>query len=296
MKRKHNQGFSLVELLIAIAILSLIMIALASFMGTTTNSYVRSRNDIELQQTGQEVFDMISDKLMQAKLVRIGTQEREYAAVGTAGSAKAGADFALLDDAGAPLTTTDGRPRYSFDALTQTAVTDTNYFQYIAVVYETAMLDASGDDAYGAVADVFYFHEGDIYLFRTTLSVRPSSNNDGASMDSDPTLESLDASLSSCITTARSNLTSALASESALVSLRNEKWVCNTVMHNGAVPAAGAYALTDENALYLYMDFEKQGMENRAEGMITIRNSYVLKPKASPSAGSGSSDSGTPIP
>lgn len=294
MKRKHNQGFSLVELLIAIAILSLIMIALASFMGTTTNSYVRSRNDIELQQTGQEVFDMISDKLMQAKLVRIGTMNREYAAVGTAGSKKAGADFALLDDAGVPLTTTDGRPRYSFDSLTETAVTDTNYLLYIAVLYETAMLDDSGDDAYGATADVFYFYEGDVYLFRTTFDARPSSNNDGASMNADPTLESLDNSLSSCIASARNGMSSALTDESALESLRNDKWVCSTIMHNEAVPAVSVYALPGENALYLSMDFEKQGMENRAEGMITIRNSYVLQPKASPSAGSGSS--ATPAP
>lgn len=296
MKRKHNQGFSLVELLIAIAILSLIMIALASFMGTTTNSYVRSRNDIELQQTGQEVFDMISDKLMQAKLVRIGTVGAEYAAVGTAGSVKAGADFALLDDAGAPVVTTDGRPRYSFDALTETTVTDTNSLTYIAIVYEAATIDADDHDAYGAFVDVFYFYGGDIYLFRTPAGARPSSNNDGTSMDADPTLEYLDEGLTGCISLAKGQVNSALTNDAKMKTLQNSNWVCNTIMHNEAVPSVGAYALPGENALYLYMDFEKQGIENRAEGMITIRNSYVLKPKDPPSAGSGSSGSSTPTP
>lgn len=293
MKRKHNQGFSLVELLIAIAILSLIMIALASFMGSTTNSYVRSRNDIELQQAGQEVLDLISDKLMQAKLVRIGTTTREYAAVGTAGSEKAGADFALLDDAGAPLTTIDNRPRYSFDALTETAITDTNYLTYIAVVYEAPKTNASGEEAYGASIDIFYFKDGDIYLFRNdgSLFVRPSSNGDGANTDPDPTVEELDSYFTSYIDAVRNTV-----NNGSMESLRQDFLLCNTNMHEEAVPAAGVYALPDENALYLYMDFEKQGMENRAEGMVTIRNSYVLKPKDPPSAGSGSSGSGTPTP
>ena len=70
MKKKHNQGFSLVELVIAVAILAIIMVAIASFMTSTTKSYNRAKNDAQLQQTGQELFDMISDKVMQANRQR----------------------------------------------------------------------------------------------------------------------------------------------------------------------------------------------------------------------------------
>lgn len=289
MKRKHNQGFSLVELLIAIAILSLIMIALASFMGTTTNSYVRSRNDLELQQTGQEVFDMIADKLMQATEVRIGTTTKEYAMVGTDGSVKVGADYSLLSSMGSPMSTVDGRMRYSFDALTSTAITDTNALTYIAVRYEVAKVDDQGYDVYGDVVDVFYFSGNDIFLFRSLGGVRKSSNGDSPSTNPDLTV-----SISSCITHARSKVLTALSDSDEMQSLQNENWVCKTLMTNSSgVPAASVYALPDENALYLSMDFFKQNMENSTEGMVTIRSSYVLKPKESPSVTGGSSGSGT---
>lgn len=284
MKSKNNQGFSLVELLIAIAILSLIMIALASFMGTTTNSYVRSRNDREIQQAGQEVFDMMADKLMQAQLVRVGTDTKEYTAVGTGGSVKAGADFALLDASGAPITTSYGnRSRYSFDALNEMAITDSNPIRYIAIVYD-AKTTTIYRGQYATKGGVYVFRDGNIYFREYEFSRRFSSFNDGANTEADLTLNEIEVQLDSLINTSLSGLMSADFS------------ICDTIKHDEDVPAVDIYALPAENALYMTLDFEKQGMENRTEGMITIRNSYVLKPKDPPSAGSGSSGSGTPTP
>ena len=75
MKKTNNQGFSLVELILAIAILAIIMVALASFMGTTTRTYTRTKNDIEVQEKGQQLYDSIADKMMQATCIRIGTSD-----------------------------------------------------------------------------------------------------------------------------------------------------------------------------------------------------------------------------
>lgn len=285
MKHKNNQGFSLVELLIAIAILALIMVALASFMGTTTNSYVRSRNDRELQQAGQETFDMIADKLMQARLVRIGTDTKEYAAVGSCNSIGVGADFALLDSSGAPIVADYGnRSRYSFDALTETTITSSNPLSYIAVLYDQKLSDGT----YGEAIDIFCFSGSDIYLFRRELPKRPSSYNDGHNANADKTLSDLETTLDSEI---RSTL---IRMGSASV---EDYFLCDTLKHEDAASAVTIYAIPDENSLYLTMDFEKQGMENRTEGMVTIRNSYVLQPRKLPgAAGSGSSSSGTPTP
>lgn len=284
MKKKHNQGFSLVELLIAIAILSLIMIALASFMGTTTNSYVRSRNDIELQQTGQEVFDMISDKLMQAKLVRIGTTEAEYAAVGDRDSVKAGVDYALLDESGTPITTSDSRPVYSFDALTASTITDTNQLTYIAILYDQKILDPiSMVDSYGHGIDVYFFEAGSISLFHRDHPgyIRVSAVEGDTGIEPE-------------ITSTFSYSFEQLCNQKNTISmedLQNEHWVCDTIKYEEGIQSASIYAIPDENALYLHLDFKKQNMENTAEGMVTIRNSYVLKPKDPPSVSGGSSSS-----
>lgn len=279
MKKKHNLGFSLVELLIAIAILSLIMIALASFMGTTTNSYVRSRNDIELQQTGQEVFDMISDKIMQAKIIRIGTETTEYAALGDRHSVKTRADYLLLDENDTPiLRGYDFKPVYSFDALTESTITDTNQLTYIAILYEKET-----DGSYGAVTDVYYFSEGSIFLFRSTSYIKRPSSVEGGS---DETMPNLSGMLSSSIEFAQQTIGTA-----SVETLQNEHWVCDTIKYEEGIQSASIYAIPDENALYMNLDFKKQNTENTAEGMVTIRNSYVLKPKDPPSVSGGSSSS-----
>ncbi|MCM1494986.1 MAG: prepilin-type N-terminal cleavage/methylation domain-containing protein [Bacteroides sp.] len=292
MKRNNNQGFSLVELLIAIAILSLIMIALASFMGTTTNSYVRTRNDREIQQAGQEVFDMIADKLMQAKLVRIGTDDKEYTAIGTGGSVSAGGDFALLDENGAPIATSYGnRSRYSFGALGETTITDSNPIRYIAIIYDVKITSGANKGTYGPARAVYCFKDGNVYLFQGEYASRPSSYNDGSNTEVDQTLAELEPTLDSLISTSLNKVNSTAQSDYTYI--QDNNLVCNTIMHDGDIPAVNVYALPAENALYMTLDFEKQGMENRTEGMITIRNSYVLQPRKLPTADGSSSASGS---
>jgi prepilin-type N-terminal cleavage/methylation domain-containing protein len=294
MKKNYNRGFSLVELLIAMAILGLIMVSIASFMSSTTVTYMKSRDDVALQQDGQEVFDAIADKLMQAKRVRIGTEQAEYAILGDSSSVKVGADYSLLLDTGATIAAPslgDGstRNKYAFNALTSGTISDTNNLVYIAVLYDTTTTDTVGNPAYGSVVDVYYFKEGKIYLFRTKGEARASSNSDGSvSTATDESMETLDSWMTSCVTTACNKIKNNTAG------LDDNNLLCDTIEYDSdsASRNVSIYALPSDNALYMTMGLKNSKATNAVEGMITIRNSYVLQPRKFGTEASASTDAG----
>lgn len=262
MKKKHNQGFSLVELVIAVAILAIIMVAIASFMSTTTAAYRRTKNDAQLQQTGQELFDMISDKVMQAEEIRIGRGGKEYVVLGTNGSSKEDSTGKLLkEDGGAAGMSNAGNQLYSFRTLTS----EETSIDYICIYYESMNTDG-GTTGYGPVVDVFYFDSGNVYLYREVGGVREESLD--TSTDGKP-LITTDVSSSRTI---RDTWINRCINWSSTTD-QDEHLVCKNVKD------IYAYAVADENAIYLQIDMEKKGMENVSQGMITIRNSYVLQPE-----------------
>lgn len=263
MKKNKNQGFSLVELLIAIAILAIIMVAMASFMNSTTKVYTRTKNDLELQRTGQEVFDLISDKLMQATEVRIGRNGKEYAIYGTNGS------NALSSDGNKRLvikndtteidvdTSGSGYPLYSFSALETSA----DEIEYICIRYE--FKDNASIGRYREVVDCFYFQDNKVYLVRNTASGTRSNAiyNPGST--------GTDVAVSGSSNSASMDLDDYI-NPSAVT---EDDLICKNIS------GIYAYAIPDENAIFLSIDLEKKSMTQVTEGMITIRNSYILQPR-----------------
>ncbi len=71
IKNKKNKGFSLIELLLSIAILAIIMVALGSFLTTTLHSQDRVSRDIQNQDEAQRIYYQLADILMQATYVRV---------------------------------------------------------------------------------------------------------------------------------------------------------------------------------------------------------------------------------
>ncbi len=135
MRKTNNQGFSLVELILAIAILAIIMVALASFMGTTTRTYTRTKNDIEVQEKGQEIYDSIADKMMQATCIRIGTSDgNEYYSY----PSEKKYDFSGIDD-----------------------VSKAQKISYMSIAYERK----AGTGEYMAVADTYYYDSANKQLY-----------------------------------------------------------------------------------------------------------------------------------
>lgn len=73
--KKHNRGFSLIELLIAIAILSIIMIMVVQFMSTTSGAYQRNKKNLNIQTDSMQIMEQITDTIMQAKYIRVETMD-----------------------------------------------------------------------------------------------------------------------------------------------------------------------------------------------------------------------------
>lgn len=242
MKKTNNQGFSLVELVLAIAILAIIMVSLASFMGTTTRTYTRTKNDIEIQEKGQQVYDSISDKLMQATCVRIGTSDgKEYYSY-------------------------PSEKVYEFEGIDDVAkIAD---ISYISIAYERK----SGANEYVAVADTYYYNNANqkLYMKRYNGETRTeavTSSTDIVQTDSKTKAESLTEKI----------LKSAV--ESTTVIFSNEDLVIA-----GNIEGITGYVIPKDNSVYLTINMKKRTAENVAEGIITIRNNYVLKAKKEPAS------------
>lgn len=70
-KLNNNRGFTLIELIIAIAVLAFLMTAISSLMTSSLISNRRTQADIVVQTTAQETYNKITDALMQAKSIYV---------------------------------------------------------------------------------------------------------------------------------------------------------------------------------------------------------------------------------
>jgi prepilin-type N-terminal cleavage/methylation domain-containing protein len=66
-KSKLNKGFTLVELIIAIAMLAFLMTAVSAFMTSGIISFKKAKADVRVHNSAQENYDVISDAIMEAK-------------------------------------------------------------------------------------------------------------------------------------------------------------------------------------------------------------------------------------
>lgn len=63
---KSNSGFTLIELIIAMAMLAFVMTAVSSFMGSGVLGYKKAKADITVHNSAQETYNILVDNAMQA--------------------------------------------------------------------------------------------------------------------------------------------------------------------------------------------------------------------------------------
>lgn len=68
-KLNNNRGFTFIELVIAVAMLTIIMGSIVQFMSAATVTYSRTNHDNEVQSQAQDVYDTINSCIMQANKV-----------------------------------------------------------------------------------------------------------------------------------------------------------------------------------------------------------------------------------
>ena len=62
---RNNKGFSLIELLIALAILSVAGVAIAGFVMNTSHSYSQTNKEVKLQYEQQLAVNQIRDMIVE---------------------------------------------------------------------------------------------------------------------------------------------------------------------------------------------------------------------------------------
>ncbi|MDE5779610.1 MAG: type II secretion system GspH family protein [Lachnospiraceae bacterium] len=76
-QKKINKGFSLIELLVAMTILSIILVSVVQFMSTSSGALNKTKRNLNLQTEAMEVGEQMADSLAQATYIRVGTKDKK---------------------------------------------------------------------------------------------------------------------------------------------------------------------------------------------------------------------------
>jgi len=78
---KNNQGFSLIELILYIAITSVILVIVSQFMGGILESRVKNRTIAEVEQQGVQIMETITQTIRNAQAITSPSQGNNYSAL-----------------------------------------------------------------------------------------------------------------------------------------------------------------------------------------------------------------------
>lgn len=199
-----NKGFSLIELLIAVTLLSIIMLMVSQFMSNTSWALTKAKKNQNIQTEAMEVGSQFTDVLMQATYIRVKTQDgkiyelntnmgagnkklREITAVDTIGGDLVVDNYPnylnhpishkiILDESDYTLVEEDGTPYqanvFSFRKLTQNRASNAGakslYVKPKYIYMQYMKKDPGVPETVGYV--IYYFEDNKVYMNRPTLS------------------------------------------------------------------------------------------------------------------------------
>ncbi len=282
MKKINNEkGFTLLELIISLAILALLMTAVCGLMGFNTINYKKTKADIVVQDNAQATYDNISDAVMQAKRIEIE------------GYVPSGEIVFTPSDIGKAVDVDVSTMKYvkasELDEMEDTAGYDSFY-----------ALKEKNTDGSGVVTTTYQ----KIYLKKLVVEYAvpiDASSIPGATVANDTVSftsngEAYDLPLSAkdtCTATyvfennniylSRTYKYMTSLNDTYNESSEDEKKQCiyseklNYVIANGdAVSGACATVDATNNSIGIDLSFAERSMSYTTNGMINIRNSYVL--------------------
>lgn len=311
-KLNSNRGFTLIELIIAIAVLAFLMTAISSLMTSSLITNRKTQADIVVQTTAQETYNKITDALMQAKSIYV----LGYTYSGTPDFSKAG------EAAG-------GTPSY-FVA----GVYDEKTYAVRDVVTGELKVDATKDknrtaivnelSLYGIsanVAEVKFFHElagKDIYIKKLVIVTSETLDIDqvpSAQPNGSDEWDCQNALTSQLVKVKRAPSGNGFSEndtvvnvftfdegnlyyekEYALMTGKNDKvsdWTDADAVRRNIFSNSISYVTTDDEplsgcvvslnpdkgSLAVDLYFNDKNMTYTSLGMVNVRNSYVLKAK-----------------
>lgn len=209
-----NKGFSLIELLIAMTLLAIIMVAVVQFMSTSSGALAKTKKNLNLQTEAMEVGEQLSDSFAQATYIRVstvdkvlyeldnnlGSNQRKKRAENSAGNISGDlvvdnypnylmpgvtdnkiilddTNYTLVNESGTAYCDEGGAVVNSFRILTKNDVAGESLYvkpQYIYIRYQKK-INGVESEAYV----IYYFKDKEIYMARGDMSGLAGAAADG---------------------------------------------------------------------------------------------------------------------
>ena len=153
----RNRGFSLIELLISMALVSVVMIIASQFMGTSSGALKKSKKNLAIQTEALEVGDQLSDALVSATYIRVRTQDKKTYTLDTQldGNRRKRTNTVKTSPNLKGDLVVDNYPNYLQSGTTDRKIILNNDYQLVTESGSTYPLSTDMDEASGTVAQSF---------------------------------------------------------------------------------------------------------------------------------------------
>ena len=267
MRQTNNRGVTLVELMVALAVLAMLMTAVIMLMSNNTVIYKKTKADITVQTTAHETYNAIQDSIMQAKYIELKGYEDPLNPVIVTykkGSLIAKDEVATgFDKLKEEKTTPEGEKTIEYKRI---------YPVQLTVVYSVE----SADDLENKNCTVTYtFHryidpEDGMYTGRHEF--RHTKKNQKCNLYLTRTYEGNPAKDSTWTATTNTSWNPTMQGDSSKENRDTfQEWLYTTALSEAVFQVDSSTQSFD-----LILDFWDRGQKYNTSGVVSCRNSYVM--------------------